>query len=492
VWKRTAAKKLRWLGAALLVGLLGFPEAQAAQVTANGSDNALPFENEGGTARAAAMGSAGVAIAKDASALEWNPAGLSALTSPEIGLHHDTWIDGVVQETLLYAMPLGAWGGGGLGLDYSDWGTFETRDNFGAVTGSFQDMDLGLVAGWGRTVLPKLAMGLGMEGLQETLAGQGFASMAARAGLLWNPLAGLDLGGSLQMGISQARRNGVDPAFQLGGAWTQPLPGSRLLVSAGYTYAGAGASRLPIGLELAYRELIFARLGYLANLYDNQWRGYQGLSSGVGFAWQGWSLDYAFQPFGDLGNSQRISLAWRFGTAPEDLPHLEVLRREGNQLLLEGQYTQAILRFKAMLESDPENASAWRGLGNGYYRLQDKAGAVNAFERSLQTDPAFRDLRERLEAYKSAPDAAYGPALAEKMRAEARGLVLARRYDEAVEAYKVALHLDKNSAAAWQGLGNAYYLTGQKALAVKAFQTSLQLDPSNQDLRDKLNKYLAR
>src|SRR5438093_920565 len=103
--------KLGWI---FLCLFLACPLA-ASQSTFSAAGNGTPFESQAGTARSVAMGSAYVAVASDASSLFFNPAGLAGIKGPELGLQHNTWLADVTEESLLYAMPLGEWGGFGVG-----------------------------------------------------------------------------------------------------------------------------------------------------------------------------------------------------------------------------------------------------------------------------------------------------------------------------------------------------------------------------------------
>lgn len=468
--------------------------SQAAQTTFSAAGNGSPVASQAGTARSVAMGGAFVAVAGDASALVWNPAGLAKVKGPEIGLHHNAWLADVTQESLLYAMPLGEWGGFGVGGHYANWGTFERRDNTGAVTGTYQDNDFGAVLGWGRQMLPGIALGAGAEVLQQSLGGQAYSDTSGRLGIGWEALPALRLAAAVSGGSSQARPGSLSSTFKLGGAYALPMGDSTLLLAGGYSYE-SGVSRFPLGFEALLREQLALRAGYLFNLQDNQAQGLNGLAMGAGFKMGGLDLDYAFQPFGDLGNSQRAGLTWHFSPSASPRPDgsaLEATRLEGNRLLLAGEYYKAILRYQAVLNASPGHAAAWRGLGNAYYKLQDKPGAIHAFEKSLELDSTVAELRTRLADYKrSGRDEAAERLRSDAVRAEARELVLAGRVDEAVEAYKVSLHLNQGSAPAWQGLGNSYYLAKKKSLAVRAFEKSLELDPSNTQLRQKLDAYKA-
>ena len=66
----------------------------------------LNFLKIGVGGRPAGMGEAFVAVADDASALYWNPAGLARLTSPEAIAMHNEWFQGMRYEYLGYVQPL--------------------------------------------------------------------------------------------------------------------------------------------------------------------------------------------------------------------------------------------------------------------------------------------------------------------------------------------------------------------------------------------------
>jgi len=58
---------------------------------------------------------------------------------------------------------------------------------------------------------------------------------------------------------------------------------------------------VPLGLRGATNGNGIANLG-----------GLSGLGAGLGLRMRGYNLDYAFTPFGELGNVQRLSLGARF------------------------------------------------------------------------------------------------------------------------------------------------------------------------------------
>lgn len=63
------------------------------------------------------------------------------------------------------------------------------------------------------------------------------------------------------------------------------------------------------------------------------------------------------------------------------------LVREGNELLCNGDYEQAIVRFQKASELFPAHAHAWKGLGHSLLRLGRAQDAARAFDRAIGITP---------------------------------------------------------------------------------------------------------
>jgi hypothetical protein len=78
-----------------------------------------------------------------------------------------------------------------------------------------------------------------------------------------------------------------------------------------------------VGTEYAWHATesmtLAGRLGY-NSLTAGDISGVTGLSFGVGFGFQKFSLDYAFLPYGGVGITHRISLAFKWGSSEESAP----------------------------------------------------------------------------------------------------------------------------------------------------------------------------
>src|SRR5579872_5666968 len=56
---------------------------------------------------------------------------------------------------------------------------------------------------------------------------------------------------------------------------------------------------------------------------------------------------------------------------------------------------------------------------------------------------------------------------------------VAKDYAKSIQYYQAAIKLDAHSAAAYEGLGNAYHVLGAKADALSAYRKALELNPGN-------------
>ncbi len=270
--------------------------------------------------RALGMGEAFTALADDAGAALYNPAGLALLSRGELSSFYERRFGASNYLSALGALPrlgLGSGFGLGGGLFLFDFGRVEGRDEEDTPTEAFGYLQLGLLAALG---LPLDTLGLGSEnfalGAQLKVAG---ASSAPGAGGLGAALglgflgrfaqpAGLPfeevrLGLALHdLGFGLLR----GPKARVGVA-VRPLPEWAVALDVGVPFAlGVGTELqlpLPSALpapETALRAGLAVRPGMLQ------------FSLGLGIAWGPVAFDYAFLSHPQLPGSHRLALSWRF------------------------------------------------------------------------------------------------------------------------------------------------------------------------------------
>jgi hypothetical protein len=190
----TLAAAALLLAGALLAGAAPPAAAQIVQTTA------VPFLQIEPDSRAAGMGMTGVAVADNASALFWNPAGLAGQEGLEVTFTHAPWLPNLGAD-LFYEYLAGKYALEGVGtfaghITFLNLGEQQRTDEIGNNLGTFKSYDLAVGASYGRELTPTLSLGTGARliysnlsggatvGGEETKAG---VSMGLDLGVLWRP-----------------------------------------------------------------------------------------------------------------------------------------------------------------------------------------------------------------------------------------------------------------------------------------------------------------
>jgi tetratricopeptide (TPR) repeat protein len=66
----------------------------------------------------------------------------------------------------------------------------------------------------------------------------------------------------------------------------------------------------------------------------------------------------------------------------------------------QGNYAESIRLYQEAVKQDPQNALAWRDMGNVYYKLGKKAYALQCFEKVSELRPSDKAFGEWLEKFK--------------------------------------------------------------------------------------------
>ena len=407
--------------------------AARAQTVYNTASLAVPLVNLEGSARDLAMGSAFVGVADDASAVFFNPAGLTALKNPEIALHHNSYLAGTFQETLNAGFPAGDAGGIAFALDYIGWGNLDLRDAVGTAQGSYADSDIGFTAAWGKEWLGGFSVGLALRGVQQKVVNDLYASLSGDIGILWQPAPRLRLGAAaLNLGPPVAGSS-LASQFNGGGSylWVLGSPKTTLLTALSVSAIPGGEGSVQAGAEGTLEGKWSLRAGYQVPFQDPQTGGLTGFTAGAGMKLGALALDYAYVPFGDLGTSNRISLSFQFDL-PKEVVKVQVQvpvtvvqpvlaspnskdvevhfkintdpLAEGQELEKEGKTIEAARDYVDALKADPQNDRLWAALGRLYYQLGKKTYAIQCFENALKLKPQDATLKDWLEKYKNSSD----------------------------------------------------------------------------------------
>jgi hypothetical protein len=297
----------------ILVLMAGIAQADSSSINSVAS-LANPLDNADGGARASAMGSAFVGVADDSSALLWNPSGLAGLENTELSLNHNSWLDGIIQETAVVAVPEGNLGTFGFSANYVNYGSFQGYDDTGLQTANYSVDNYGIGVGWGKEIIPTLSAGIGVNAGVETVDTTNYSVVSGNLGLLWRPIPYLRVGGDYSNLGTDIAGYPLESDLRLGASYDFDfVPANQLLLAASCDVEQAGENTLQVGAEDLISSCLALRAGYNASLTENDLNGDFGWSLGVGVRCRGFSLDYAYIPYGDLGAAQKVSLNYEFG-----------------------------------------------------------------------------------------------------------------------------------------------------------------------------------
>jgi hypothetical protein len=292
---------------------------------AGASKYAGEFLSLGVGARPMGMGGAYTAISDDASAVFWNPAGLTSSGGRQVLLMHAESFGGlVVHDYVGLAWPLRNAGSAlGLGLlrlavediPYTEW---DPQDGRPRVIEQVNDAEYALFFSYARKAGEKWSLGGSAKLIRKTVGDDAALGLGLDVGLQYRPAAALTLGAKLAdvtstpVAWDSGQKDYILPALTLGGAYRLNLPPLRgemrwaLEVDtrfedrdeAAWAALGAASFDPRSGIEYWYRERVALRAGILPDRFS------AGASIRLGF----WGVDYAFVSHGELDSSHRLSV----------------------------------------------------------------------------------------------------------------------------------------------------------------------------------------
>lgn len=403
-------------------------------------------------ARSVALGQAVSSFGHGAEALWYTPAALGRLHGLDLSLSRQAWLGKTRDDLVEVALPVP---GGGLG-GYVNWLGDEDvyRDAAGVEGDKFSNGAWAGGLGYGFR-LGFLSAGVLGKVINEHYDTKQYSGYASDLGLQARLGPWLRLGGAIQnIGAwsGDASLGSVElPLTYRGGiALENAIPGVTLSLEARALPRSQESSALAGG-EYAFHSGLFSgalRAGYEASAVSLGEAA--GLSVGGGLQFTGLKVDFAYSPYGPLGNPYRMTVGWDFGQDPgaspatrreEKLPPslaapvsaepvvhlnspepaaaaaaaaipggvaapaagtLEARLAEARASFSRGDMSAAETQFKALADEYPANAKPFAGLFQVYYRQGRHDEAVQALTEKLARAPD-PSQQAWLEQYKNAP-----------------------------------------------------------------------------------------
>jgi long-subunit fatty acid transport protein len=222
--------------AALLMG--GFALPAQAQL---GESTALFLRIEPDS-RSAGMGNTGVAVADNANAMFWNPAGLAFQQNTQLGITHANWLPefdaGLFYEYLVGTYHVEGVGTFGGNVTYLNLGELERRDGQGEPLGTSRSFELAVGASYALKVTERLGVGASLRGIYSKLT---------------DPTSelGIDDGTASTVAVDLSTLYRTAP-FALGSTQTTFSAGANLANMGGFMTYNEEEQPLPMNLRLGY------------------------------------------------------------------------------------------------------------------------------------------------------------------------------------------------------------------------------------------------
>jgi len=294
-------KKISVTGVILSLVLLGFAPSSFAFEPGTTGANFLKIPVG---ARASAMGGAYTALCQGAAALYWNPAGLAACEEKEFFATYNSWFQDISQGYFGFVLPQER-KAFGFAVNYVDFGQIErtTWENPTGTGEKFSAPDIHLSLGYGWKTSPSLRVGVGVGLLKDTIAEDEKSTFVSNFGMQNKINKNLSWGIVLQ---NLGGKVGDDPLplmMRVGFMWVR----SALTTAVELEVPNDNDARIKAGFEWQLVPQLALRAGYQGDQDEGS-----GITLGLGLATQKFTMDYAYVPFGDLGNTNRVSFAIRW------------------------------------------------------------------------------------------------------------------------------------------------------------------------------------
>jgi len=321
----------------------------------------MQFLKIGAGARATAMGEAFTAVADDATALYWNPAGIARMRSINASFAHTDWFVDINNEYIACVFPGGLLGNFGFSASFLSMGDMQrtaiddittlAREDEGEGLSTFSSSDFALGLTYARSLTNKFSLGVTAKYVREKISEMSASGLGFDIGSLYLTgfktlrigMAILNYSGETRFTGTDLQKEWVDPnwpsnytanqweitsqaspmplQFKIGLAYDFKMGADHVLTTAGeMVHPNDGNEKVLVGLEYKWNNPVVGvalRGGYK---YDPDWYETKGaldnVSAGLGvsrrFGTAKISIDYAYTNKGYLENIHRVSLGLGF------------------------------------------------------------------------------------------------------------------------------------------------------------------------------------
>ncbi len=319
----------------VIIFLLVFVNVKAQLITNLGGQRAgistAQFLKIGVGSRSTAMGESFVAIANDASALYWNPAGLVQFDQDQLMFSHNQWVVDIYHDFFGAVYHLDA--ANAFGVSFTSLSTKDmpvTTEFAPYGTGEyFSYGDLAFAVTYSRKMTDKFSFGGTIRYIEETLdklkmrgvmidlgtyywTGLGTTRFAVAVSNFGNQLAP---DGKVVLVGKREKSNwqsfSPPTIFRIGFAFEPYESGDNKITSSiQLNHPNDNKENVTTGLEYSWKNIVFFRGGYKFNVDEQNYSFGFGINLPIRIAYC--NIDYSYSNFENLGNAQRFSIILGF------------------------------------------------------------------------------------------------------------------------------------------------------------------------------------
>jgi hypothetical protein len=262
--------------------------------------------------RGAALGGAYTALADDAFAPVWNPAGLAFIPAPQLAATHLEYAASIGYEYAGFARPLGKGGVGG-GVQFLHPKEEPAYDAAGTRIGSFSSYYAAYSLAYGRPVSERLSAGFAVKLITARIADVRASAAALDLGARYEAADHLTFGaaasnlGTRLKFLDEGEE--LPRSLRLGAAW---LAAHGWMIALEAVSAEADPLSGRAGVEWSPADLLALRAGYRTDSPRDS-SALAGMTAGFGVKVGTARFDYAWAPMGPLGDTHGFSVLLTFG-----------------------------------------------------------------------------------------------------------------------------------------------------------------------------------
>jgi hypothetical protein len=268
----------------------------------------------------AALGSAYSALANNAYAPVWNPAGLGFLPSTQVSGMHQLYVEKTRFEFLSAVHPFSPGHAFGVSAQYFTPGDLLATDLSGNELGTFSGHYGAYSVSYGQKVTDRLALGLTGKLIEGKIDDVSASTFGGDVGLFYRPIPRLTFAGVVaNIGPELKFLDQGDPLplnVRTGAAYKVT---EDLKITGEGVYRKEGTPSFHFGVEWPSEDKrgFCLRTGYSTDRIK-ELSAAAGVAVGVGIPIMKHEVSYAFMPLGDVGSSHYFSLILRFGEPDDD------------------------------------------------------------------------------------------------------------------------------------------------------------------------------